>query len=235
MGYSVSADLIPSNGPHKGFYPDGKVWVETNYANGKKNGPFKIYYENGQVDTEGTYNDGLIEGSVKKYYESGQIMTDGNFIHGKLEGELKAYYENGQISEDRMYKNNQLEGLFKSYYDDGAIRSVTNYQNQQADTTMYYRNGGVMNEIVRKNDECVSQKDYYENGKPKRIETMEGFLDHIQEYNEKGELTSDQKYKNINRMMGIKHQRRKIPERTGNLLQDMLNNNPFKEYKEYDR
>ena len=43
------------NGVEKTYYPNGVLWLELNYKNGKLEGKQKAYFEDGKIQTEEDY------------------------------------------------------------------------------------------------------------------------------------------------------------------------------------
>ena len=116
----------------KSFYPNGNLWSETTYKDGKPDGWRKEYYENGNLQFETTFKDGKQEGLSKGYYPNGNLEGEGTFKDGKPEGLWKEYYENGNLKDEITFKDGKPEGLVKEYYENGKLRQEVIFESGQA-------------------------------------------------------------------------------------------------------
>jgi antitoxin component YwqK of YwqJK toxin-antitoxin module len=102
----------------KGYYKDGKLWVEENFTDGKPDGLTKQYYKNGVIETETLFINGMRSGIQKAYDENGKLSSEVGFANGKPDGIYKAYYENGKVKSETIY-NKGVEGETKHYDENG--------------------------------------------------------------------------------------------------------------------
>lgn len=141
-------------GMFKTFYPDGNVWFESGFKNGKQEGVARMYYPNGSLWEEANFKDGQLNGFFQMYYPSGSVWLDSSYENGILKeipriyneaaervsqnlpaqpiknGDseyLRAYYINKNISMEIKMKSSMLEGLAKIYYPTGELFKETNH------------------------------------------------------------------------------------------------------------
>ena len=55
---TIDIHTCKRNGTYKEYYPDGKLWFEVDYLNGKHHGSFKQYRPDGQLAYEANYING---------------------------------------------------------------------------------------------------------------------------------------------------------------------------------
>jgi antitoxin component YwqK of YwqJK toxin-antitoxin module len=82
----------------------GKLRVETPYANGKKNGT-QILYKDGIVRFEYPYSNDQENGIVKEFDENGKLICEIPYVNGVKNGAEKVYYPNGKIRREAVYNN----------------------------------------------------------------------------------------------------------------------------------
>ena len=62
------------DGVWKAFHPNGTVWTEAFYIDGKEDGDYKVYYENGNLHHSEQYDNGICVGEWKFYNEQGKLV-----------------------------------------------------------------------------------------------------------------------------------------------------------------
>ncbi len=67
----------------KEYDPNGKLWRETPYKNGKFDGVAKVYYENGKLMGEIPFKNDEIEGIGKMYDTNGNLRLEGPSLNNK--------------------------------------------------------------------------------------------------------------------------------------------------------
>lgn len=132
-------------------FPNGKVFMETNFKDGPEDvleGGFKIFYKSGQLKTEGNYKNNKWHGRIKDFSEEGILISDvtmengvengedilyhsnGNIkqksikVNGKMDGLVEVYTEDGKIGIDQIYVNGEETGRFRQYYNSGALKTT---------------------------------------------------------------------------------------------------------------
>ncbi|TYQ00447.1 MORN repeat protein [Tenacibaculum adriaticum] len=76
------------------YHPNGNIFHQVNYKNGKLDGFRKIYYESGELKEEGQYTESKREGVWKTYYKNGKIESRGKYRDGEKVGIWKTFYKN---------------------------------------------------------------------------------------------------------------------------------------------
>ena len=71
------------NGVQKTYYPNGVLWLELTYKNGKLEGIQKSYFENGKIQTEDEYKNDKRNGQYKGYSSNGNLYVEYTFIDDK--------------------------------------------------------------------------------------------------------------------------------------------------------
>jgi antitoxin component YwqK of YwqJK toxin-antitoxin module len=173
------------NGEFIMYYEDGTMLAKGNYVNTEMDGDIYFYNENGVLFNVINYTLGVLK-SKYEYFESGQIKSINNYENDLLNGEFKEYYESGKIKYHYYYKDNKHHGEGKTYYENGNLQAKGNliegkndglwqyfYENgtlksmgnliegkQDGLWKYHYDNASLAAEIVYKNGEIVSQKEY---------------------------------------------------------------------------
>ncbi|MGL4616176.1 MAG: toxin-antitoxin system YwqK family antitoxin [Shewanella sp.] len=114
------------NGIVTSYYPNGRVWRETTYINGKKEGVERFYFDKIQffskkLKSEHHYNNNKENGIEKRYDEKGVLREEIPWLNGERDGIAKKYYENGALQYETRYNNGKYIGLIRSYYPNGDL------------------------------------------------------------------------------------------------------------------
>lgn len=110
------------NGVQKTYYPNGVLWLELTYKNGKLEGKQKSYFENGNIQTEDEYKNDKRNGQYKGYSSNGKLYVEYTFIDDKKNGPFSYYYKSGAIREKGNFKDDLPEGVISFYEEeDGSI------------------------------------------------------------------------------------------------------------------
>jgi len=102
------------------YFPNGTLFSEEFYINGKLDGTLKNYYKNQKTLEETEYKNGLKNGVSKKYSDKGILIEQVTYIDGKENGEAKYFDLKGSLKEKGKYKNGNRIGKWE-YYMDGEI------------------------------------------------------------------------------------------------------------------
>ena len=73
----------------------------------------------------------LPEGESKIFYPSGKILTVTNVKNGTMDGTMKVFYENGKIRMIGHFKDGKKDGEFIEYEEDGSIIDKILYKNDE--------------------------------------------------------------------------------------------------------
>ena len=93
-------------------YPNGQLYREANFKNGKADGSQKIWFENGQLYKGFYIKEGELDGLYKEYNYEGKLYRQKNYKDGKEEGLWEKYYDNGQLKVEGTIKDGKEEGLW---------------------------------------------------------------------------------------------------------------------------
>jgi hypothetical protein len=110
-------------------YPNGQLWCEGEYKNGKKEGIWRMWFENGQLWCEGEYKNGNSDGLWKFWCANGQLYSKGGFRNGIKEGIWKEWHPNGQLAEEGEFLANERIGVWKQWNEDGTPKPDTRRRN----------------------------------------------------------------------------------------------------------
>lgn len=126
---SAKQDNI-KNGVEKTYYPNGVLWLELNYKNGKLEGKQKAYFEDGKIQTEDEYINDKRNGLYKGYSSNGKLYVEYTFIDDKKNGPFSYYYKSGAIREKGNFKDDLPEGVISFYEEeDGSIYMEIEFKN----------------------------------------------------------------------------------------------------------
>ena len=184
-------------------------------------GMYTSYHSNGQVSIKGTYQSGKKEGIWEEFFESGRIKTKKKYHLSKEIGESFEYYENGQISAQCYYnQNHQMDGRVLTYYENGNLEAQLEFTDGKkngnfieyneagvAIITGSYKNDKKDSIWIRKNDNSVMiQKKIYKDGLTLSDDYFrdEGTIKRSINYNDRGEVVSDEYFDNNGRNCFVK-------------------------------
>lgn len=165
--YTMKGTQQPVTGYIKGYFDDGKLYMDGFAVNGKIHGKFLTYNQQGQMiqtvhqrlgetlkaeyrvhdDNTGMLRVKLIIDEKKntmdryEYLENGAWSILSTDSTGK-NGEMRGYHENGKRMFVVPMKNGQPHGTAKYYYKDGAFKSCEKYYNGEYIRKLYYGEEG---------------------------------------------------------------------------------------------
>ncbi len=182
---SVYSDQsIVNDGAYREFYPDEKVFVEGQYADGDQVGEWSYYHDNGQLAKKVNFvagkADGVVElrrpdgtleavrvfaqgkrnGTWKTFDESGeQQLTEEVYADGKPDGVWKTWWENGQERQQAAFKAGLREGTSIEWDEEGVKRAEVEFiANQQDGVTRMWTTDGKVVEQVYEKGKLISTK-----------------------------------------------------------------------------
>ena len=163
-----SDNNFAADGKYREFHPNGKPFVEGQFADGRQQGEWTYYFENGQVNRKATYKDGKLDGqwdifradgtlSAKRAFKDGlrdgdwvtydatgkQPLTEEHFAGGKEDGVWKVWYPNGQLKQQATFKDGKREGASAEWDDKGQKLFDANWKDNKLDGTItrYFADG----------------------------------------------------------------------------------------------
>ncbi len=114
---------------HKGYHPNGKIYIEKTLKDGKLDGKELKYNANGVLLTQKLYKEDQLQQLIT-YYENGNKKSLNNYAHGKRNGLFEEYTEKGIKYKSGDYKDDFKTGIWKIFaQNDGSLISETTYVN----------------------------------------------------------------------------------------------------------
>ncbi len=161
---------------HKGYYPNGKLYIEKTLVDGKLDGKELIYNQNGILLTQRLFREDQLQEEVG-YYENGNKKYLNSYKYRKRNGLFERYDEKGIKTEEGNYKDDYKSGVWKTYSaHDGSLITETTFVN------------GIKNGITKNYNVAnkVSSEGNYKNNE------KDGVWKH---YNLAGKLVKEVEYK----------------------------------------
>jgi|GEM_PF-157709 len=183
-----------NNGKYEGDYSE--QWAEGDkamktkgqYKNGKKTGLWVYYDRYGQKEKEERYADDKLDGK-QIFYDGKEVDKFYHYKNNVKEGEF-ALYREGRLREKGTYVNDRMEGTRTQYHANGkpsyeeVIPHNPNGEKIERDFT---QTGSLRTERRYENGRQTGEKQYYDNGKLKRVfKRIDGKLEVVEEYDENG-------------------------------------------------
>ena len=131
---SAKQDNI-KNGVEKTYYPNGVLWLELTYKNGKLEGIQKSYFENGKIQTEDEYKNDKRNGQYKGYSSNGNLYVEYTFIDDKKNGPFALYYKSGK--KKGTYKDDVVHGRVSFFEEDGTLSMEVEFKNGNPVSAMW--------------------------------------------------------------------------------------------------
>ncbi|MAX79269.1 MAG: hypothetical protein CL843_03730 [Crocinitomicaceae bacterium] len=86
------------------YYNNGQVKMEGSLnAKGNREGIWKAYYPDGKLWSDGAFKDGKSHGKRTVYFENGQIQSLGEYTNGKQSGVWQFWDKNGKLLDEKKY------------------------------------------------------------------------------------------------------------------------------------
>jgi antitoxin component YwqK of YwqJK toxin-antitoxin module len=97
------------------FFPNGALFSEELYIDGKLEGELKNYYKNGKTLEITQFSNGMKNGFSKKYSDQGILIEEVIYLNDVLNGEGKYFELNGDLKEEGVYKDGKRAGTWEFY------------------------------------------------------------------------------------------------------------------------
>ncbi|MBL4708709.1 MAG: hypothetical protein JKY48_09760 [Flavobacteriales bacterium] len=106
----VARDLLPHPAMRKAYFSiNPKILAHTKYVyNGYVNGMYKIYYPNGKLYLFSNYTAGFLDGKWKQYDENGTLRIKGNYLDGLKVGKWEY-----NLGTEKYHKEKYRSGVLK--------------------------------------------------------------------------------------------------------------------------
>lgn len=125
-------------------YPDGTVYQERGYANGRLSGAFRVWFPNGGMSQDVQYTNGVRHGLMTLWHANGQRASQATYHDGKLEGIYHEWHPDGRPQRETRYSRGVLDGRARSWnlagdaVEDGVWRNMQPWDGR---LTLYQRTG----------------------------------------------------------------------------------------------
>jgi antitoxin component YwqK of YwqJK toxin-antitoxin module len=112
-----------ADGFYREYYPNGKLFVEGQYAGGRQNGEWTYYFDNSQINRKAVYKNGKLDGAREVYRADGTLSAKRGFADGLRDGEWITYDETGKkpLVEGRYVKGKE-DGTWKYWWPNGELQ-----------------------------------------------------------------------------------------------------------------
>jgi antitoxin component YwqK of YwqJK toxin-antitoxin module len=108
-------------GIYKSYHPDGYIYSEVSYKDGKKDGTSRRFYSDGKVHSIIQYKEGKKVGTSEWLYTSGEVYRVSPYTNGKLDGIQKKFYRDGTIQAEIPYSQGNRKVGLKEYNERGIL------------------------------------------------------------------------------------------------------------------
>jgi antitoxin component YwqK of YwqJK toxin-antitoxin module len=124
-----SDNNFAADGKYREFHPNGKPFIEGQFAEGRQVGEWTYYFDNGQINRKATFKDGKLDGKWDVLREDGTLAGKRSFKDGKRDGDWITYDPTGKqpISEEH-YANGEEDGEWKTWYPNGQLRQQVTFK-----------------------------------------------------------------------------------------------------------
>jgi len=158
--YQVQKKSGEKSGIYRLYYPDGNLFEESDYRQGKLNGQRILYYPSGKKEILESYQNDTITGTYQMFHENGSLKLKGAYKNGVMTGIWKAFYESGALKEEVAFSDNLENGPFIEYYKDGTLKAKGNYingENEDGILFLYDSSGDVSRVMMCDSGICRTQ------------------------------------------------------------------------------
>ncbi|MDG2444109.1 MAG: toxin-antitoxin system YwqK family antitoxin [Flavobacteriaceae bacterium] len=97
------------------FFPNGTIFSEEFYTNGKLEGILKNYYKNGNILEITQYSRGMKNGVSEKFSDQEVLIEKVNYKNDILNGKGMYFELNGDLKEEGVYKDGKRIGKWEFY------------------------------------------------------------------------------------------------------------------------
>lgn len=119
--------ITNETGEIKTYYANGNKGLSYTIDKGLIQGKFLVYYPDGKLYSETDFVDGDYHGDDKTWYPNGTLKAHDVYFYDDLNGMSTSYYENGKVSQQIPYMLDQRHGVAKFYDNTGKLTKTTTY------------------------------------------------------------------------------------------------------------
>jgi antitoxin component YwqK of YwqJK toxin-antitoxin module len=122
-----SDNSFVADGFYREYHPNGQLFVEGNYKDGRQEGSWTYWYEDGTQNRQVTYKNGKPDGSWESYRADGTLAAVRSFKDGRRDGGWIVYDETGnQPLREQHYVEGKPDGVWKQWFPSGQLhRQIT--------------------------------------------------------------------------------------------------------------
>ena len=141
------------------FHPNGKVYRDVTFVQGRESGLFKEYYLSGEIESVAEYIGGVRQGISEEYFLDGNVRSKSVYDDGELVARSE-FFPSGQKQRELTYSYGEVSyllewysdgtpatqpqnGLLRTYHKNGALHSERTYVNGvgSGEFKVFYANG----------------------------------------------------------------------------------------------
>ncbi len=156
------------------YYNSGKVRMIMRENKYGRHGYSEMFYENGQLERKSFYLDDCQKDTIFEYHPDGSVKLVQPAKNCKIHGMFLKISQEGDTLECSQYTEGTPIGMHRYFYAKNRPRALITYDNngkKNGPEKKWWPNGNLRYEIMYKDNESYSSKGYFENGKPRLIET----------------------------------------------------------------
>lgn len=122
-----SDNRFVADGYYREYYPNGQLFVEGTYKDGRQEGAWTYWYDDGTENRQVTYKNGKPDGAWESYRADGTLAAVRSFKGGRRDGAWIVYDETGeQPLREQHYVDGKPNGVWKQWFPSGQLhRQVT--------------------------------------------------------------------------------------------------------------
>lgn len=170
---------------------NGTTTTVINLRNNKRHGGYQQFHDNGKIKLQSYYADGEIDSVYQSFYENGQIEVDGRYVLGNRYGTFKFYHSNGKTDAIISYdKAGNRVGWGKYFDQNGQLIYEKFFVDGDAAKVRYLLPNGSYSKEIDLDVDSVAYTTYFKNGKVSSTEQyyFGRFNGEIVTYNSDGSL-----------------------------------------------
>ena len=127
------------------YYETGEKMEEYRTKFGAMDGTYRKWKPNGILFWEREYVDGKLHGVDKTWYLTGQLREENHYVNGKRCGTHTRWFPSGQMLEWIPYDNDELHGVHTTWYQNGHLDwQIPYHEGKEHGTAQYYYKNGLL-------------------------------------------------------------------------------------------
>jgi antitoxin component YwqK of YwqJK toxin-antitoxin module len=131
-----SDNTFQAEGAHREYYPNGQLFVEGRFRNGRQDGEWTYWFETGKQNRKVAYKDGKLDGSWEVTRADGTISAKRSFKNGLRDGDWVTYDDTGkQPLTEEHYVDGKQNGTWKVWHPGGQQKLQMDFKDGKLDGT----------------------------------------------------------------------------------------------------